>query len=112
MSLSSLLKKGVLVLGLIAVALAIWLVPMVLKAEKTAKFMSAFKKINETKPPLSMAQVEQIIGQPLQIEHSETTGLTGDVYHYPTYPPGGDYQVVFVNGVIFRTALPIYTPKT
>ena len=101
-----------LVMALIVIALAIWLVPAMLMAEKSAKFLSAFEKIHQTQPPLSIAQVEQLVGRPASIEQSETADQTvsGEVYHYPTYPPGGDFHVIFVNGVVFRTALPTYTP--
>jgi hypothetical protein len=100
-----------LIMAPIVIALAIWLIPAVLMAEKSAKFMSTFEKINETKPALTIAQVEQLMGRPLRIEQSETADqtVTGEVYHYPTYPPGGDFKVIFVNGVVFGTALPIYT---
>src|ERR1700682_2579375 len=94
----------------IVIALAIWLGLAVLTAFKATKFMSSFEKINETKPPLTMAQVEQFMGQPLRIEQSESADQTikGEVYHYPTFPPGGDFRVIFVNGVVFHTALPVY----
>jgi hypothetical protein len=95
-----------LIMAPIVIALAIWLGSVVLMAEKSAKFLTAFEQIHETKPPLSIARVEQIMGQPLRIEHAESTGIVGDVYHYPTYPPGGDFQVIFVNGVVFNTAIP------
>jgi hypothetical protein len=95
----------------IVIALAVWLVPAVLMAEKSAKFMSAFEKINKTKPALTVAQVEQLMGRPTSIEQSETADQTvsGEVYHYPTYPPGGDFKVIFVNGVVFHTAIPATT---
>lgn len=104
--------SSALITASIIIVLAIWLVPAVLMAVKVQKFMSSFEKINEAKPPLSIAQVEQLMGQPLRIEHTESTGVTGEVYHYPTYPPGGDFQVIFVNGVVLHTALPVYTPKS
>jgi len=93
---------GALAMTPIVIALAIWLIPALLLAEK---FLSDFQKINDTKPPLTMAQVEQLKGPPVRIDHSESTGLTGDVYHYPMdpYPVGGDYQIVFVNGVVFQS---------
>ena len=82
-----------LIMAPIVIALAIWLIPAVLLAFKAAKFMSDFQKINETKPPLTIAQVEQLKGPPLRIEHSESTGVTGDVYHYSTSPLTGDFQM-------------------
>jgi hypothetical protein len=92
----------------IVLAFVIWLGSAMLTAEKSAKFLSAFEKIHETQPPLSIAQVEQLMGQPLRIEQSETADqtITGEVYHYPTYPPGGDFKVIFVNGEVFSTAIP------
>jgi hypothetical protein len=92
-----------LIMAPIVIALALWLVPAVIAAYKAQWFMSAFEKIHDRKPPLSVAQVEQLMGQPLRIEHAESTGLVGDVYHYPAYPPGGDFKVIFVNGVVFGT---------
>ena len=100
-----------LVMALIVIALAIWLVPAMLMAEKSAKFLSAFEKIHETKPPLTVVQVEQLMGRPASIEQSESADqtITGEVYPYPTYPSGGDFQVIFVNGVVFSTAIPATT---
>jgi hypothetical protein len=97
-----------LMIAPLVLAGVLWLGMSVVTAERSAKFMSAFQTIHETKPPLSVSQVEQLMGQPLRIEQSETTDQTvkGMVYHYPTYPAGGDFQVVFVNGVVFNTALP------
>ncbi len=96
-----------LIMAPIVTALVIWCISSVLLAFKAAKFMSDFQKIHETRPPLTIAQVEQLKGQPLRIEHSESTGVVGDTYHYSTYPVGGDFQVIFVNGVVFRTAYPV-----
>jgi hypothetical protein len=95
----------------ILLATAIWLGVAVLVAFKAQKFMSAFEKINETKPPLTIAQVEQLMGQPLRIEQSESADQTvsGQVYHYPSFPVGGDFQVIFVNGIVLHTALPVYS---
>jgi len=100
----------VLALGVLLLA-GIWIVPMLVKAERAVKFQAAFDKLQK-RPSLSVDQVAQLMGQPLRIEHAETTGVTGDVYHYASYPPGGDFQVIFVNGVVLHTALPVYTPKT
>jgi hypothetical protein len=100
-----------LIMAPIVLAVAVWLGIAVFVAFKSAKFLTDFQKINETKPPLSIAQVELLMGQPLRIEQSETADQTikGEVYHYPTFPlSGGDFQVIFVNGVVFRTAIPHY----
>jgi len=103
-----------LIMAPIVIALGIWLGSVVLTAENSAKFLSAYQTIHETKPPLSISQVEQLMGQPLRIEQSESADQTvsGAVYHYPTYPPGGDFQVIFVHGVVFSTAIPRYEPKS
>jgi hypothetical protein len=103
-----------LIMAPIVIALAIWLVLAVLMAEKAAWFLSAFEKINESKPALTVAQVEQLMGHPASIEQSQSADQTvsGTVYHYPTYPPGGDFKVIFINGVVFHTALPPYSAKS
>ena len=99
-----------LIMAPIVIAVAIWLGLAVLTAFKAQKFMSAFEKIHETKPPLTIAQVEQVMGEPLRIEQSESTDqtITSEVYHYPTFPSGGDFQVIFVNGVVLHTAVNVY----
>jgi hypothetical protein len=99
-----------LIFAPILLATAIWLGIAVLVAFKDQKFMTDFEKIHETKPPLSVAQVEQLMGQPLRIDQSESADQTisGQVYHYPTYPAGGDFQVIFINEVVFNTALAVY----
>ena len=66
-----------------------------------AKKIAAFSKIRESKPALTIAEVENLMGSPTRIEHSETTGITGDVYHYPYHDR--DMKIVFVNGVVFNT---------
>ncbi len=103
-----------LIVAPILIAVAVWLIHVGLIARDATTFMADFEKINETKPPLSTAQVEQLLGPPVRIDQSESAdqAVTGEVYHYPTYPPGGDFQVIFVNGVVFHTALPTYTPKS
>ena len=108
----SMKMKVAIVAAIIVAPIVIWFLTVAVAAEKSAKFMSDFEKIHDRKSPLTTAQVEQIMGQPLRIEHAETTGITGDVYHFPTYPPGGDFQVIFVNGTVFNTAIPSYTQKS
>jgi hypothetical protein len=100
-----------LIMAPIVIALAIWLVPAGITAYKAQWFMSAFEKINYSKPPLTKTQVEQLMGRPIRIEQSESADqtVTGAVYHYPISPPGRDvrdFQVIFVNGVVFHTAIP------
>ncbi len=101
-----------LIMAPILIAVAIWLIHALVMGRSAINFVSDFKKISETKPPLSIAQVEQLMGAPLRIEQSESTDqtITGAVYHYATFPAGGDFQVIFVNGVVFHTALPVYHP--
>jgi len=105
---------GSLMMAPLVIALGIWLVSVALTAEKSAKFLSNFEIIHETKPPLTTDQVVQLMGQPANIEQSESADQTvnGEVYHYPTYPPGGDFKVIFVNGVVFNTAIPPYATKS
>jgi len=72
-----------------------------LKTLSDATRFAAFSKIEDSKPALTVAEVEKLMGSPSQIEHSETTGIIGDIYHYPT-PSGADMKVVFINGVVFH----------
>ncbi|MCE0496418.1 MAG: hypothetical protein LV481_00530 [Methylacidiphilales bacterium] len=58
------------------------------------------EKISLIKPAMKPSAVEAILGQPASIEHAETTGLTGDVYHYPA--PKGEGRVVFLNDAVFK----------
>jgi hypothetical protein len=58
------------------------------------------EKISQIKPAMKPAEVEAILGQPTSIDHAETTGLTGDLYHYPT--PNGEGRVVFLNDAVFK----------
>jgi hypothetical protein len=60
-------------------------------------------KMGLIKPGMKVDQVEAILGQPTQIEHSETTGIQGDVYRYST--PAGEGRVVFVSGIVFSSTL-------
>ena len=54
----------------------------------------------QIKPGMKAEQVQAILGQPASIQHAETTGLTGDVYHYPA--PNGEGRVVFLNDTVFK----------
>jgi len=58
------------------------------------------EKISQIKPAMKPAEVEAILGPPASIEHAETTGLTGDLYHYPA--PKGEGRVVFLNDAVFK----------
>ena len=103
-----------LIMAPIVIAVAVWFGLVVLTAFNAAKFLTDFQKIHETKPPLTVAQVEQLMGPPASIEQSESTDqtVTGEVYHYPVTAPGGqpqDFRVIFVNGVVFNTAIPSST---
>jgi len=103
-----------MIMAPILIAVAVWLIHALVMGWAAKKFGGDVEKISETKPPLSTAQVEQLMGPPLRIEQSESADQadTGAVYHYATNPPGGDFQVIFVNGVVFHTALPTYAPKS
>ncbi len=70
-------------------------------AERTA----AFSKVEDSNPPLSLAQVEQLMGQPARMEQSASLdqAVTGEVYHYPYRD--SDMKVVFVNGTVFKAEL-------
>ncbi len=57
-------------------------------------------KISQIKPAMKPDQVEAILGQPTHIDHAETTGLQGDLYHYAA--PNGEGRVVFLNEVVFK----------
>ncbi len=63
--------------------------------------MGAFSKVQDSKPPLTQQQVEQLMGQPARIEQSETDDQTikGLVYFYPHN--NSNMKIVFVNGVVF-----------
>jgi outer membrane protein assembly factor BamE (lipoprotein component of BamABCDE complex) len=50
---------------------------------------------------MKSSQVEALLGRPTRIDHSEITGLTGQVYHYIS--SSGDGRVVFVNDAVFKT---------
>lgn len=54
----------------------------------------------------TVAQVEDLMGRPNRIDHAESTGITGDVYHY-TWKEA-DLKVVFVNGTVFHAE---YVPE-
>ncbi len=100
------MKKRTLSLLVVVPVLLVALLGQTLwKAEEAARFMSHFQALQDGKSKLTTAQVEGLMGQPLHIEHAEATGITGDAYHYPTYPPGGDLKVVFVNGVLHHTEI-------
>jgi hypothetical protein len=89
-------------------ATVLWLVLVFWKAEHAAKFQSEFSTLQDGKSKMSTAQVENLLGQPSRIEHAESTGITADAYHYPTYPPGGDLKVVLINGILNHTELHRY----
>ena len=57
-------------------------------------------RFTRIKTGMNTDQVTAILGQPTSIEHAETTGLQGDVYHYPA--PHGEGRVVFLNSTVFK----------
>jgi len=58
------------------------------------------EKISQVKPAMKVDQVEAILGQSAHIDQAETTGLRGEVYHYPG--PGGEGRVIFLNDAVFK----------
>ena len=58
-------------------------------------------KLQQVSNGMKTDQVTKLLGSPSRIEHSEITGLTGDVYHYDS--DQGDAMVVFINGAVFKT---------
>ena len=58
-------------------------------------------KLQRVSGGMKTDQVTKLLGPPSRIEHSEITGLTGDVYHYDS--DQGDAVVVFINGAVFKT---------
>ena len=50
---------------------------------------------------MKLDQVETLLGRPTTIDESETTGVTGKVYHYTSAE--GDARVVFINDAVFKT---------
>lgn len=58
------------------------------------------EKMAQIKASMTPDQVTTLLGQPAHIDHAETLGLRGDVYHYPA--PGGEGRVVFLNDAVFK----------
>ena len=54
----------------------------------------------QIKPGMKTEQVETILGRPASMEQSETTGISGEVYHYPCST--GEGRVVFLNNAVFK----------
>jgi hypothetical protein len=50
---------------------------------------------------MKTTEVEAILGRPAHIDQSETTGLRGELYDYPS--PAGEGRVVFLNDVVFKS---------
>ena len=57
-------------------------------------------KIAQIHSPMKSDDVKALLGKPDHIDHAETTGLNGDVYHYPA--PNGEGRVVFLNDTVFK----------
>jgi hypothetical protein len=58
------------------------------------------EKISQVKPAMKAEQVEAILGRPAHIDEAETTGLRGEVYHYPA--ANGEGRVIFLNDAVFK----------
>jgi hypothetical protein len=86
---------------------AIWLGFAVSEAFQNARFLQGFETITHAKTPLTVAQVEDLMGKPASIEESQSEDQTvsGIVYHYPGH--GTDFKIVFINGVVFHSEMPL-----
>jgi outer membrane protein assembly factor BamE (lipoprotein component of BamABCDE complex) len=58
------------------------------------------EKIAQIHPAMKVDQVEALLGPPVHIDQSETTGLRGEVYYYPG--PEGEGRVIFLNDAVFK----------
>jgi hypothetical protein len=58
------------------------------------------EKMAQVKPSMKADQVEAILGKPAHIDQAETTGLKGEVYHYPA--ANGEGRVIFLNDAVFK----------
>ena len=87
-----------LIMAPLVIGLAVYIFGAVANGEKWA----AFSKIQDSNPPLTQVAVENLMGQPVSIEHSQSPDqtITGEVYHYPYH--GDDMKVVFINGTVFK----------
>lgn len=65
--------------------------------------VAAFNEIGNARPAMQQADVEKLLGPPAHIDETASTdqAITGAVYHYPH--DGGDMQVIFINGTVFKT---------
>jgi hypothetical protein len=59
------------------------------------------EKMAQIKPAMKVEQVEAILGQPAHIDQAETTGLRGEVYHYPG--TNGEGRVIVLNDAVFKS---------
>lgn len=100
------MKKSFLIFSMLLtiplLGLAYWACGIISNAETLA----AFSKIEDSHPPLTADEVTKLLGQPSHIEQSETTGLTGEVYYYPSHKH--EMKIVFINGTVFHAE---YTPE-
>jgi len=88
------MKKILLIVAILAIG-AIAYPPM-----SAAIFACKFDAIRDANPPMSTEQVEKSLGRPTHVDSSETTGITGLVYHYPYL--SGEMRLVFINGTLFH----------
>jgi len=57
-------------------------------------------KISQIHASMKSDEVKALLGPPAHIDQSETTGLHGEAYHYPT--PNGEGRVIFLNDIVFK----------
>ena len=68
------------------------------------------EKISQIHPSMKPDDVKALLGKPDHIDHAETTGISGDVYHYPA--SNGEGRVVFLNDVVFKAEFVTGTKKS
>ncbi len=100
---------GAVIVAPLLVALATWFGFATFEACKDARFINGFEAIINRKAPMTVAEVEAVMGKPASIEQSQTEDQTisGMVYHYPGH--GADLKIVFINGVLFHEEMPAPT---
>ncbi len=98
------------VLAPLTLAVAIWAGLTISEAFYNVRFIRGFEAITDSKTPMTAAQVEDLMGKPASIDESQSEDQTvsGMVYHYPGH--GADFKVIFVNGIVFHSEMPL--PKS
>ncbi len=58
------------------------------------------EKISQIHPAMKTDEVKALLGPPARIDQAETTGIRGEVYHYPS--SRGEGRVIFLNDAVFK----------